>query len=342
MRNEGATPAGQGGLKWYFAINEKGAEGGLGAHAKLAVISAQRNTSLRPHLLTTGFRNAFTQWMEARGVVLVDATQPLAETIRASETIGGYHTRYLGHWLRCEIPLIETQDEFVLYTDSDVVFLDEVRLAGERPAYIACAPEFKMQGSNYFSSGVMLMNVAGMRESLPGFLDLARRQIGAFRDGVAHNDQYAYNTYYREVVSPLDPRYNWKPYWGDPSGSTILHFHGPKIHALRAMYRLAIEWEEPYWRAAGTLVLSNLEGYRLSVAAALAHADELEPAERRPLTEAAEHLAETPMPMPPELFDAEVLEMEYRYDPALPCLRERRPFPSWTRGLAEGARRLIG
>lgn len=338
--NKAETP--RGGLKWYFATNEEGSQGVHAVHAKLAVISAQRSTSLRPHLLTTGFRNAFTQWMEDRGVVVIDAMQPLAEAIRASEAIGGYHTRYLGHWLRCEIPLIESEDDFVLYTDTDVVFLDDFDLSDERPAYISCAPEFKMRGSNYFSSGVMLMNVAGMRETLPGFLDLARRQIGAFRDGVAHNDQYAYNTYYREVVTPLDPRYNWKPYWGDPSGSAILHFHGPKIHALRSMHRVAIKWRENYWRAAGTLVLSSLEGYRLSVEAALAFADALEPSERQLVVDVAAHLAESAIPMPPELFDAEIFDTAYRYDPAMPYLRERRPFPSWARGLAEGARKLMG
>jgi hypothetical protein len=144
------------------------------------------------------------------------------------------------------------------------------------------------------------------------------------------------------VWTGLDLRYNWKPYWGDPAGSAILHFHGPKIPTLRAMYRAALNWDEHYWRVAGTLALSNLEGYRRSVEAALAFADELEPSERELVESVAAHFAETPIPMPEELFDPQVFEMEYRYDPALPFLREPRTFPAWARGLAEGARRLMG
>lgn len=308
-------------LKWYFATNEEGARGIHGVHARLAVVSALRNTRLRPHLITTGFRNAFTEWMEARGVVVIEGSQPLAEAIHAAAAAGNYHTQFLGHWLRCEIPSIETQDDYVLYTDTDVVFLRDVALPDPPPRYMACAPEFKKEGANYFNSGVMFLNIAALRETLPGFLEMARMQIGGFRPGRSHNDQVAYNTYYREVWSPMDLAYNWKPYWGDPSKSAILHFHGPKLPGLRSMLAPGLRWEEDYWRSVGTLVAVDMEGYRLSVDALLAFVDDLEPADRALIEEVRSGLAK-PFPMPSEALRMSMFDTKYRFDPAVPYLRK--------------------
>jgi hypothetical protein len=308
-------------LKWYFATNEEGARGVNGMHARLAVASALRNTRLRPHLITTGFRNGFTEWMEARGVTIIEGSQPLAEAIHAAAAAGNYHTRFLGHWLRCEIPALETEDDFVLYTDTDVVFLRDVTLPDPPPRYMACAPEFKMEGANYFNSGVMFLNVANMRETLPGFLEMARQQIGAFRSDRQHNDQVAFNTYYRDVWTPMDLGYNWKPYWGDPAAATILHFHGPKLPGVRSMFTPGLRWEENYWRSVGTLVASNPDGYRKSVEAVLPFLDELEPADRNVITEVRSRLAE-PFPMPEEFLRMSIFDTRYRFDPAIPYLRE--------------------
>jgi hypothetical protein len=55
-------------VKWYFAINEAGALGEVGWHARLAVLSALQRTSLDPVLLHTGAPGSLTEWMESHGV----------------------------------------------------------------------------------------------------------------------------------------------------------------------------------------------------------------------------------------------------------------------------------
>ena len=299
------------GLKWYFATNEQALSSAYGMYMRLAVLTARRNTTLRPHLVTTGFRNDLTEWMEAHGVTVIPGRQPLAETIRAGEAAGRYHTRYLGHWLRCEIPTLETEDSFVLYTDTDTLFLREVNLPEQLPRYLACAPEFKMEGANYFNSGVMLMNVANMRRTLPEFLRSARHQLDTLRNHMIH-DQYAFNNFYRGRWTPLDPLYNWKPYWGAPDQAHILHFHGAKMDNVRALYCQRIPWNRSYWRNIGSLVASFPEGYRAAFAAVLAAIGDAELPERHWISQISDALAAGPPPVPAKFVDLSILDNSYK------------------------------
>lgn len=298
-------------MKWYFATNEAGTEGVAGLHIRLMVLSALRNTRLRPHLITTGFRNDLTAWMAARGVAILDAAQPLSAAIHAAEKAGRYSTRYLGHWLRCEIPLIEREEAFVLYTDCDVVFLEGFVAPGVAPDHFAAAPEFRIDAREHANSGVMVMNVRGLRETLPGFLAFCGTEIGAPSDEVFH-DQDAYNRYYRGRWTPLDPRYNWKPYWGDPAGARILHFHGAKLNALGMLYERPVPYEDPYWRQVGSLVASFPAGYLRAVEATLAATagadlDAAELPERPWIEGLAERLRSGPPPVPAGVIDLSFL-----------------------------------
>merc|ERR1719414_968193 len=47
----------------------------------------------------------------------------------------------------------------------------------------------------------------------------------------APSDQGAYLSFYTDTKKYLDKKFNYKPYWkGNPRGSKITHFHGPKPH----------------------------------------------------------------------------------------------------------------
>ena len=70
---------------------------------------------------------------------------------------------YGGHWLRCDIPDLETEDEFVLYTDIDVLFMKNLPKKVPAPKFLACAPEHSRDDYSYFNSGVMIMNVPAFR-----------------------------------------------------------------------------------------------------------------------------------------------------------------------------------
>ena len=247
-------------MKWYFAINEAGTGTDVGHLAKLAVISAARFTDLTPNLLYYGARNAFTSWMEAHGVNVIDVRPSYEAAIKGAIAARWYPAQLTWHWLRTEICNIEQTDPFVLYTDIDVVFLRPVDLSSLRPRYFACAPEFEQNNWSYFNSGVMLMNVTALRNDYPrlrahierAFLDPAN---GPF------NDPPVYNNLYAGMWDRLDPNYNWKPYWPQNAEAVIFHFHGPKFDTIREIIDGTWNWKHLYGQRAGTMVSGHFPLY---------------------------------------------------------------------------------
>ncbi len=221
-------------MRWYFAIDEAGAAGATGEDAKTAVRSALAVGGLEPHLLYYGSRNEFTVWMERAGVRVIEPAPGFIDTARAAGAAGSYRAHSLGHWPRVGVPLVEREREFVLYTDCDVMFLKRVNWEAFRPKIFAAAPEFKKDNWNYFNAGVMVLNVPAMRASYPGF---EAHITGRITDPNSHqyDDEVALNEAYRGAWERLDPRLNWKPYWGYNSTAGILHSHGPKLAVIEAM-----------------------------------------------------------------------------------------------------------
>lgn len=221
-------------MRWYFAIDEAGARGRTGSDAKTAVRSALRLGGLEPFLLYHGARNDFTNWMTLHGVRVIDAEPSFADTIRAAEADGIYKAHSIGHWLRVAVPLVESSDEFVLYTDCDVVFLKRIDWSAIRPPVFAAAPEFRLQNWNYFNAGVMVLNIPKMRASYAAFEAHIRARILSGKL-FQYDDEVALNEAYRGTWSRLDPALNWKLYWGFNASAGILHFHGPKLDEIEAI-----------------------------------------------------------------------------------------------------------
>jgi hypothetical protein len=221
-------------MRWYFAIDESGAAGQTGADAKIAVATAQALGGLEPVLLYHGAHGEFCNWMTRRGVRIIDVSPTFLPVIRAAQAAGTYKPHSIGHWLRVVIPQVETEREFVLYTDCDVIFLRKVNWEAIRPKIFAAAPEFKKDNWNYFNAGVMVLNVAAMQASYAGF----EAHICARISGGGHpfyDDEFALNEAYRGYWEHLDPALNWKPYWGFSAAAGLLHFHGPKLNAIEPM-----------------------------------------------------------------------------------------------------------
>lgn len=221
-------------MRWYFAIDQAGAGGSIGEHAKLAVLSAAAIGGLEPVLLYYGKRTDFTAWMTAHGVEVIDTAPDFLPTIRAAEAAGTYRPFSIGHWLRIGIPRIEQGREFVLYTDCDVVFLRPVAWHLIRPDWLAAGPEFSPAGWGYFNAGVMVLNVPALRASYDAFEAHIRAAI-TNSGAITYDDQTALNDFYRDRWERLDPSCNWKPYWGYDRRAAILHFHGPKLNGLEAI-----------------------------------------------------------------------------------------------------------
>ena len=227
-------------LKWYFALSDASVPGNgyLPADRSyvdmlmVAVISAQLNTSLKPHLLYDGAPCPLTDELEEMGVKVLFHKLSFIEAIqnyRPDQKLWQRIAR--GDYLRVDVPLLELTDEFILYTDVDVMFLKDIEAPQPRPSYFAAAAEFDQRNLREFNTGVMILNVPAMRESHSEFVEFITRDVNrpAF-------DQTAFQLFYAGKASPLDSVFNWKPYWGDCSDATVVHFHGPKpfhVDAIR-------------------------------------------------------------------------------------------------------------
>lgn len=268
-------------MKWYFALNEAGTAGGIGLHARLAVLSAQKVGGLDPHLLYYGARNAFTAWMEAQGVRVIDAAPSFLDVLEKAGHEGRHSLAFIGHWLRTATCLVEREDTFILYTDCDVLFRRRMNFSGCQPETIACAPEFKPDNWNYFNSGVMVQNVPRLRLDYPALQDFI---VEALHGPAAAdiNDQWAYNHFYRGSWARLNPLMNWKPYWGFSADAPLVHFHGPKLDNMRAVLDGVLPWEQPTARVLGSLFLAFLPHYAAALEDLLALLGEFD---ERPLVE---------------------------------------------------------
>jgi lipopolysaccharide biosynthesis glycosyltransferase len=213
-------------MKWYFAISQASldrADHDWQGLIRVAIASARANTTLVPHMLYDGEESDFTRELRRAGVVIINHRVSFYGAVEAFSGAESWHTRIAaGAFLRIEIPDVEHDDEFVLYTDVDVQFLREIDLSGHRPALFAAAPQSSLGDYNDLNSGVMLINVPAMAKELPDFKAFIANnlQIGL--------DQEMLAAYFPGRYDVLAPEYNWKPYWGRNDETRIVHWHGPK------------------------------------------------------------------------------------------------------------------
>lgn len=240
-------------MKWFFALNANGNQFAEYAEMlKTAVYTAQKFTSLEPYFLYDGGENALTEWLRERNVEIINCRTFLYDSLsRIAEKRNdpNYLNIGAGAFLRTEIPRLTEKlgftDEFVLYTDIDVIFLKEIvgEISAFKPKYFAVAPEFFMHDYLAMNSGVMVMNLKNLRAKDDEFRSFMREKIDLLVDHAW--DQGAYKMFYqsRFLGTKFDPvikrvfgfkwdklphEYNWKPYWGANANAKIVHFHGPK------------------------------------------------------------------------------------------------------------------
>lgn len=217
-------PRGRNFMKWYFACNENPDFFPL---IMGAVNSALKNTTLEPHFIYDGAQNKLTDWLKERGVKIISYRVSFYENLQK------YYSPELlsiasGAFLRCDIPLIEKDSDYVLYTDCDVLFLKDFD-AQIRPKYFACAPQENKRNFKDFNTGVMLINVKELRQSHEKFCAFISENLNL----LPTFDQSAFQIFYSGKCSELPLTYNHKPYWGGVNEGqnenvVIVHFHGCK------------------------------------------------------------------------------------------------------------------
>jgi hypothetical protein len=217
-------------MKWYFALSA--ASLGNGGHdwpslIRVSVSSARRNTTLQPHLIWDGPEHPFLDELRAHGVAIIFHRVRCYGALYHHNPSEVFLKTASGCFLRIDIPVLEVLDPFVLYTDADVIFLRDPVPALSRltPEFFAAAPEFHREDA--MNSGVMLLNVRQMQNDYGNFQQFIRDNLWR---GL---DQEMYRTHYASRYAPLDPSFNWKPYWGFNAGAAILHWHGVKPVEVR-------------------------------------------------------------------------------------------------------------
>lgn len=222
-------------MKWFFALNEQSPNfDDYCRLIKVAVYTAYLNTSLQPYFIYDGQDNALTQWLSERDVQVIhhrSSFYPLLVELSETTRREWILNMGAGAFLRIDLPKILTErgmdDEYVLYTDIDVMFLKDIALSLEATCPLfAVAPEIDIQDNVNINTGVMLMNIPGLLRDYGKFRDFTSKFLLEF-SGLDW-DQTAYRTYYHMEWSSMNPLYNWKPYWGNEKNAKILHFHGLK------------------------------------------------------------------------------------------------------------------
>jgi lipopolysaccharide biosynthesis glycosyltransferase len=234
--------------KWYFATNVHGLRHAFD-QIQVAVTSNRTNAGLLSHCIVDDAggdqqTEANIRWLIDRGVEIIRHRASMLDVL-----IPQFKQRmntYSGHWLRCDIPNLETEDRFVLYTDIDVMFLKTLPNPSPLPKYVACAPEFESNNYAYFNSGVMVMNIGALRERDQDLKKVVERRLAAT---APWDDQGALNELFEKQWLHLPPIWNWKPYWGPNDDALILHFHGPKpAHAASMRARGSQSSEDTLWK----------------------------------------------------------------------------------------------
>lgn len=211
-------------MKWYFASNDKSHK--YNDLIKAAVISAKENTTLEPYFIYDGKENELTEWLKSNGVHIIYHRSNLYDALQKHYQYSNALTIASGAFLRCDIPILEKDDDFVLYTDCDVIFNKDIDFnLIEKPQYFSCSQEINKNDYNCFNTGVMIMNIKNLRETYNDFCNYIKNNF----DKLYTFDQTAYQFFYgRKKLTILPEIYNHKPYWGINDNAVIIHYHGPK------------------------------------------------------------------------------------------------------------------
>lgn len=242
-------------MKWYACLNDDGLSE-YAEHLRVAIGSAIDVAKLEPHIVFDGDPARLYDAVGRSDFGLHSRVSMLRDEIARTPATAGWSPNVArGTLLRLEIPLIEEADQFVLYTDCDVLFTGPVDLSLLRPKYFAAAPGHNPHNWHNLCSGVMLLNVPAMRKAHPYLMNVARAHLG-----VPHfYDQEVLNTAFLNRWDRLPLEAHWKPYWGPNPASTIVHFHGPKIAHVRMLMREGDHADLP--EIYRTLYQNSVEGY---------------------------------------------------------------------------------
>lgn len=213
---------------------------------RMAVITALKtNPGIKPYLILDGRVDEKILELKNLGVTIiqhrVNIYYELIEHYKDPICTGAY--------LRIDIPKIceklNIEDDYILYTDTDVIFMGDIsELTESKPEYFLMAGEGVKKLNNYreINSGVMWMNWKNMNLVYDNFVEYIKSNLNELKV----YDQSALMLYFKEKIQELNHIYNYKPYWGAFDDIKILHFHGPKPIDMGGVWNINPEPDNPY------------------------------------------------------------------------------------------------
>lgn len=226
--------------KWVICLKEnpylyaKRWEGNLYFKlAKVAIISCLENTDFTPVVVFDGEQNSFTDWLDKKGVTVIYYQSSLTDFIINSNWSDLDKYTGLGAYIRADLPVLAKNlgwnDQYILYTDVDVMFLKgwknlKFNIDCE---FIAVAKEFAKDQSENFNTGVMVMNLPNLYSCYNDFKNFC---INHIKNPVSPDifDQAAYRKFFASNYNVLNSSFNWKSYWEHNPKAKLIHFHGIK------------------------------------------------------------------------------------------------------------------
>jgi hypothetical protein len=249
-------------MKWFFAYNGNRPPW-YEAHLLAMIRSAVANTSLDGYLIYFDLHekkdDPIVAFAESHQITVIRRKPSILEDlqrIKAKFPDFPFGTAS-GTYLRIDVPMICSElgfsDEFVIYTDCDVIFLDDVSRQADQPffqpRFLSAGPEFFVTDWKKRNAGVMVVNVVSLLDDFAAFREWITSGDTMyellFKRG-AH-DQTAYEFWYAGRQDKLPVEYNWRPYWGFNEEAQIVHFHGPKADGVRRMLNGETDRLRPLW-----------------------------------------------------------------------------------------------
>ena len=219
-------------MQWFFAFDENSTDW-FSDMIKVAVVTAKR-VGLEPHCLYDGSPTKLTRWLERNGVTVHFHQVPFRDELFSTDTLkenAGTHyspNHAAGAFQRICAAHIATDPVF-LYTDCDVMFTDG-RIAELHTETIAAIPESR----DSFNSGVILINTQFWLSEYDALVERLRG-YGWYHRKASSYDQVILNEHFRDRWDRLPAIFNWRPWHGLNTDASIVHFHGPKPHRVKAL-----------------------------------------------------------------------------------------------------------
>lgn len=207
----------------------------------VALKSARENTSLKLYALYDGtVDDKAYKIFKANGVNITLCKCSFADKLEyyyeqsGTENLRLSTKRMLGCFMKFDISLYEKEDEVVLYSDIDTMFMKDAPWDSFNIKRLGVAPEFEkdydiIKGYRYFSAGIMMINVPELRKRREKLFEMLDNKIEPYQECW---DQGFWNELYKDDFEELGLEFNWKPYWGINKNASIIHIHGFKPFSI--------------------------------------------------------------------------------------------------------------